>query len=88
MLEKKIKWLSSCLACLVFFLYIGSNFNDPNEEFSNRGVYHEQCECYRPIKEYPTELLDPKSLTCSEVSLKSTYIYQFGMHYAPETLKM
>ena len=79
MLEKKIKWLSSCLACLVFFLYIGSNFNDPNEEFSNRGVYHEQCECYRPIKEYPTELLDPKSLTCSEVSLKSTYIYQFGM---------
>ena len=64
-MEKKIKWLLSCLAFCVFFKFlIYINYEDNVEEY---GIYHNECQCQRNIKEEKLTI-DHKLLTCSMVS--------------------
>ena len=68
-MEKKIKWLLSCLAFGVLVIYINQQSNNIIQY--DKGIYHEECSCHRYIQEYPIELLNSTaSLTCSTVRIK------------------
>ena len=75
-MERKFKWLLSCLSLGVLLIYSNHHIllQPPEHQKLNHGFYHQECQCYRDINieqdVVEDTFLNYSSLTCSSVSGK------------------
>ena len=73
-MERKFKWLLSCLSLGVLLIYSNEHILQPfqiENQKLHHGLYHQECQCYRDIiaeKEVDDTFSNYSSLTCSAVS--------------------